>query len=116
MFFGKDLGLEEVGRVLEEAAAVPAAKPVEVRKYPTEMSCVQAFDLLVGCMGVSGQIRSYYRYGQTADCGFYLDKFKFCVMSLGYGEEREARVAEWYEKKWGERLAKGSSEDVWVER
>ncbi|ODQ81906.1 hypothetical protein BABINDRAFT_160136 [Babjeviella inositovora NRRL Y-12698] len=83
-------------------------------QYPHVMSCTQAFDLLVGCFSLGGQIKSYYRYGTLANCEDQLTKFKFCISnSTKSGAEKEQGISQWYKESWAQKKASGSSEDVW---
>jgi hypothetical protein len=64
-----------------------------------------------------GQFKSLYRYGTRADCGSFLEEWKWCLAnnSLTPDQKRDAwirRRAEW----WARRRLGRSSEDVWEYR
>jgi hypothetical protein len=86
--------------------------------FPTTMSCSQAFNELVGCYSIGGQMRHYYRYGSVSQCSDKREKFRFCLSSkLKTGKEQEAVISRYYREKLAEkRLTVGSSEDVWTAR
>lgn len=97
-------------------------------------TCVNLFDTLLSCNGVSvlitqqnsiltfqtairSQVKSFYRYGERTHCGYKLEDFKFCLglTRMELDERRDAwirRRAEW----WAHRRLGKSSEDVWEMR
>lgn len=82
-------------------------------KYPTQMSCMDAFDQLTACFSLGGQFRHYYRYGSFNECLKDFDKFKFCLM---YSKD-PVKVQEWYRDQWKQnRESRGTSDDIWKER
>lgn len=72
------------------------------------MNCTEAFDQLVACYSLGGQIRNYYRYGEMSDCVQKFDKLKFCLFNSD-----PIKIQEWYAKNFDEKGNRGSSEDVW---
>ncbi|GMM58072.1 Emi1 protein [Maudiozyma humilis] len=82
-------------------------------KYPTTMSCMEAFNRLTTCYSLGGQFRSYYRVGHLNPCDRQLEKLKFCVWS---GKDPVA-VQQWYRAEAERNLrVVGSSEAIWQER
>ncbi|SCW03026.1 LAFE_0G01310g1_1 [Lachancea fermentati] len=82
-------------------------------KYPSTMSCTEAFDQLTACYSVGGQFRNYYRYGEFNPCVKQLAKFKFCIVN---GTD-PIKVQEWYrDQAEYNRIHRGSSDDIWEER
>lgn len=82
-------------------------------KYPTSMSCTEAFDQLTACYSLGGQFRHYYRYGDFNPCATQLAKFKFCILN---GSD-PVQVQQWYRSQLeNNRLRRGSSDEVWQER
>ncbi|CCE62149.1 hypothetical protein TPHA_0B04800 [Tetrapisispora phaffii CBS 4417] len=82
-------------------------------KYPTTMSCREAFDQLTSCYSVGGQFRNYYRYGEYNPCSKQLAKFKFCIMN----SKDPVKVQEWYKEQIEyNKEYRGSSDDIWEER
>lgn len=82
-------------------------------KYPTTMSCMDAFNRLTACYSLGGQFRSYYRSGQLNNCEKQLDKLKFCIFN---GKDPIA-VQKWYqmEAEKNKQLV-GSTDLIWEER
>lgn len=82
-------------------------------KYPTTMSCMQAFDQLTGCYSVGGQFRTYYRYGEFNPCQKQLAKLKFCMF---HGKDPVA-VQQWHKEQIEfNKTHRGSADDIWQER
>ncbi len=78
------------------------------------MSCTQAFDELVSCFSIGGQIRNYYRYGELGQCLNQKEAFKLCLKTkLQSKEQKEAKVQEFYREKLAKERLRGSSEDIW---
>lgn len=87
--------------------------------FPTEMSCSEAFDQLVACYSIGGQMRHIYRYGNISYCDGRWAKLRFCLRLKGIwdDEERAKRVSKYYMEKLAEKKKQtGSSEDVWSVR
>lgn len=86
---------------------------VTIPKYPTTMSCMEAFDRLTTCYSLGGQFRSYYRYGKLNPCDRQLARFKFCI----FHGRNPVRVQEWYKEEMElNKKLKGSSDVIWTER
>lgn len=82
-------------------------------KYPTTMSCREAFDQLTICYSIGGQFRNYYRYGQFNPCQRQLAKLNFCLL---HGSD-PVKVQEWYKAELERnKELKGSSDTIWKER
>ncbi|SCU95145.1 LAMI_0F01200g1_1 [Lachancea mirantina] len=82
-------------------------------KYPSTMSCAEAFDRLTSCYSVGGQFRNYYRYGEFNPCFKQLDKFKFCIVN---GTDA-VKVQQWYRDEANFNAKnRGTSDDIWLER
>lgn len=87
--------------------------------FPTEMSCSQAFDQLVACYSLGGQMRHIYRYGGISYCEGRFAKLRFCLTMKGIWDEEEKakRIARFYMQRLAEKKKElGSSEDVWKVR
>lgn len=86
--------------------------------FPTEMSCTQAFNDLVACYSIGGQMRHMYRYGTISYCLDKREKFKFCILVKGNtAEEKKKKIARFYKERLAaQKLKMGSSEDVWTVR
>ncbi|SCU96492.1 LADA_0H01222g1_1 [Lachancea dasiensis] len=79
-------------------------------KYPTTMSCTEAFDQLSACYSVGGQFRNYYRYGEFNACSKQLEKFKFCIL---HGSD-QVKVQQWFRDQADfNSKHRGSSDDIW---
>lgn len=82
-------------------------------KYPTTMSCMDAFNRLTTCYSLGGQFRSYYRLGHLNSCDKQLEKLKFCMFN---GKDPVA-VQGWY-KSQAEKNKQlvGGTDVIWSER
>lgn len=81
------------------------------------MSCSQAFDEMVKCYGVGGQVRNVYRYGAMRDCKDKWKMFKFCVLvKMESTDVQKRRTQRFYKERLAEKLIGGSSEDIWKMR
>ncbi|AET37305.1 Emi1p Ecym_1047 [Eremothecium cymbalariae DBVPG len=82
-------------------------------KYPTQMSCMEAFDQLTECYSIGGLVRHYYRFGELNSCAKEMEKLKFCLM---YGSD-PIKVQKWYrDEVETNRRTKGTSDDIWKVR
>ncbi|CCF58063.1 hypothetical protein KAFR_0D04150 [Kazachstania africana CBS 2517] len=83
-------------------------------KYPTTMSCMEAFDQLTICYSIGGQFRNYYRHGKFNSCDDQLKKFKFCL----FNSKNPIKVQEWYKAKSEHRKSTNALTDdlIWNER
>lgn len=87
--------------------------------FPTEMSCAQAFEQMVSCYSLGGQIRHMYRYGSISYCEGRWAKLRFCLQTKAVWdpELKSKKIAQYYMQKLAEkRKVMGSSEDVWEVR
>lgn len=94
--------------------------------FPHQMSMMTAFDELLGCFALGGQVKNYYRYGSYSNCEKEREKFWFAIKNGNLYEsntpfeslspreiERAVKIQEFYKKRLLEDKAKGSSEDIW---
>jgi hypothetical protein len=93
----------------------------KLSSFPTEMSCTEAFNDLVACYSIGGQMRHIYRYGGISYCHDPWKKLKFCLRmktSVTTSPEDEAKkVALYYMEKLAQQKKEGgSSEDIWKVR
>lgn len=105
-------------KVLCEEEKSEFARASENHLFPTEMSCSQAFDLLLKCYSIGGQIRHYYRYGDLSHCKDQRKRLKFCLFNkLKPEEDRKRNVAQFYKERLAEKMSDGyTSEAVWESR
>lgn len=100
--------------------ASSAAKGMyKLSSFPTEMSCSDAFNELVACYSIGGQLRHIYRYGGISYCKDPWAKMKFCLKTKAYRDDEERRkvVAKYFMEKLAKQKKEGgSSEDVWSVR
>lgn len=91
---------------------------VDASAFPTEMDCSQAFDQLLKCYSLGGQMRSYYRYGEMNYCYDKRDKLKFCLKTKLMSEnDQKEKIREWHMRHLAEQQAKKqTSEFVWNSR
>lgn len=91
---------------------------VEASAFPTEMSCSEAFDQLLKCYSLGGQLRHYYRYGEMNYCFDKRNKLKFCLKTKLMGEdEQKEKVRGWHMRHLAEQQSKKqTSEIVWKSR
>lgn len=87
-------------------------------QFPTEMKCSQAFDELIDCYSIGGQLRHVYRYGNMDMCQDKRAKLKFCLFTkLASKDEQRKRISEYYMQRIArQKLENGSSEDIWIAR
>lgn len=92
--------------------------PKNMRVYfPEEMSCWEAFNEVVACYSVGGQVRNLYRFGSLNYCDKPKDKWKFCMgVKLDPEEIKKAKIKQFYMKQLAEKMTGGSSEDIWERR
>lgn len=99
--------------------------------FPSDMSVISAFDDVLLCFALGGQVRNYYRYGTYTTCEAQREKLWFAMWNGTMRElkadvdtiatnprelERRKKVQEFYRQRLIEKKAAGSSEDVWSER
>lgn len=93
---------------------------------PAAITIISAFDDLLGCFAVGGQLKHYYRYGTYDRCDLQRKKFWFSIRNGAFTEckkpvaemsDRElaqhAHVQAFYQAWATEKSTKGTSEDVW---
>ncbi|PWW76653.1 hypothetical protein C7212DRAFT_279386 [Tuber magnatum] len=96
-------------RAREEKEAVTA--------FPTEMSCITAFDEMYYCYSLGGQFLNVYRYGELRSCGEKAADWRFCMRTRSYGPiARKAMIMARFKEKTGRYKVGRSSEDVWEVR
>lgn len=111
----------EINAPVNSTAPTPEAKDnyYQLSSFPTEMACAQAFDEMVACYSIGGQVRHIYRYGGISYCNDRWSKMKFCLKLKAVWDENERakRVAKYYmEQLAKQKKEKGSSEDIWSVR
>ena len=132
-------GLEDVYSLVqdENPLAVPrkhadnALREHAVSSFPADMSIIVAFDEVLQCFGIGGQVRHYYRYGTYNPCEDARKKMWFALRYGSFSEkpmdaenmatqpkemERRVRVQQYYKDKLIRDKLNGSSEDVWEQR
>lgn len=102
-----------------------------ILSFPTDLSVLSAFDDLLLCFALGGQVRNYYRYGTYTTCAPQREKFWFAMWNGSVTEseidvdnvaqnprelERRKKVQEFYKKRLFETKLAGLSEDIWSER
>lgn len=132
--------LKEILELFEENDAQIAEKRREVLRtvrendiasFPTDISVLSAFDDVLLCFALGGQVRNYYRYGTYTTCLEQREKFWFAMWNGSLSEseinvesvaqnprelERRKKVQQFYKEKLFAKKLGGSSEDVWDER
>ncbi|WPK25740.1 hypothetical protein PUMCH_003067 [Australozyma saopauloensis] len=111
--------------------AYEAVRENDISSFPSDMSIITAFDEVLACFGLGGQVRNYYRYGTYNLCEDARKKLWFAVKNGSMSEkrmdaekmakdskemERRAKVQQYYKDKLMRDKLAGSSEDVWEER
>ncbi|CAH2351930.1 hypothetical protein CLIB1423_05S01596 [[Candida] railenensis] len=96
--------------------------------FPDHLSITTAFDEVLQCFSLGGQVKHYYRYGSYSLCQSQREKFWFSVTNGTFSQDKKApdftqadmerrqKIQEYYKKKLLEQKAAGSSEDVWDAR
>lgn len=110
---------KEIGNPAEYTKTVQKSLDrLDQTQFPTEMKCSQAFDELVECYSIGGQLRHVYRYGGMDMCQDKRSKLKFCLFTkLASKEEQRKRISKYYmERLARQKLENGSSEDIWTAR
>ncbi|KAI9661410.1 MAG: hypothetical protein M1831_003143 [Alyxoria varia] len=92
----------------------PSPEDQDLSLYPSTMSCNAAFDLAYRCQSGFGQLKHYYRYGETRRCNDQWAQFRFCMRTKVMGEKkRRQKIQEWNLRKAVKFKTERSSEDVW---
>lgn len=128
----QDLISEDDSEIAEKRHQVLATvRENAVLSFPTDLSVLSAFDDILLCFALGGQVRNYYRYGTYTTCTAQREKFWFAMWNGSVSEldldvdnlthnprelERRQRVQEFYKKRLFEKKLAGSSEDIWSER
>ncbi|KAK6458012.1 uncharacterized protein RJT20DRAFT_28368 [Scheffersomyces xylosifermentans] len=100
-------------------------------EFPTSISIVTAFDELLSCFALGGQLKNYYRYGTMDVCQRQREKFWFAIKMGNFSEDKDdvpvesltpkqlatrSKIQDFYKKRLLEDKANGSSEDIWNKR
>lgn len=111
--------------------ALETVKENAILSFPTDLSVLSAFDDLLLCFALGGQVRNFYRYGTYTTCSAQREKLWFAMWNGSVGEsdidvdnvaqnprelERRKKVQEFYKKRLFEKKLAGLSEDIWSER
>lgn len=101
----------------------------EAAGFPTQISIITAFDELLLCFALGGQLKNYYRYGTYSTCQDQREKFWFAMRHGSFTEsdeslddlnpkqlEKRQKISDFYRKRLMRTKANGSSEDVWDAR
>lgn len=111
--------------------ALETVKENAILSFPTDLSVLSAFDDLLLCFALGGQVKNYYRYGMYTTCSAQREKFWFAMWNGSISEseidvnnvaqnprelERRKKVQEFYKKRLFEKKLAGLSEDIWSER
>lgn len=109
-------------------AALKTLRENNAASFPSDISLLSAFDEVLQCFALGGQVRHYYRYGSYTTCQDARDKFWFAMWNGTLREreitenvdarelERRRKVQDFYKQRLLRTKAMGSSEDVWDER
>uniref|UniRef100_A0A0L0P632 Early meiotic induction protein 1 n=1 Tax=Candidozyma auris TaxID=498019 RepID=A0A0L0P632_CANAR len=135
-----DKDLEDIQGLFQDPDPEINARRVEVYKtarendissFPSDLSIMSAFDDVLLCFSLGGQIKNIYRYGTYTTCQAQREKFWFAMWNGSFSEkdidiekvaanqrelERRQKVQEFYKQRLLEKKALGLSEDVWDER
>ena len=126
--------LKEMWALLDEpatpAGAASAAGAADAA-FPSHMSITTAFDEILLCFLLGGQLKHYYRYGTYSLCQPQREKFWFALANGSFTEappatstaaasprdhERQRNIQQFYKRRLLEHTRDGSSEDVWDAR
>lgn len=130
-----DKELEKLWELFKDSPEDIQAKRQEVTKmiqdnnlssFPSKISILTAFDELLSCFAVGGQIKHYYRYGTYTSCEREREKFWFAMRNGSFSEtedvtavvtdkelEKRRKIQDFFKKRLLEDKSKGSSEDIW---
>lgn len=127
-----DLFDEKDSQIAEKRRDVlRTARENDISSFPSDMSVLSAFDDVLLCFALGGQVRNYYRYGTYTTCQEQREKLWFAMWHGSVSEkemdidrvaqdprelERRKKVQEFYKQKLLEKKLHGSSEDIWDER
>lgn len=111
--------------------ALQTIRENDISSFPSDLSILSAFDDVLQCFALGGQIRNFYRYGTYTTCDSEREKLWFALFNGTFSEgsndveklagnarelERRKKVQNFYKQKLFESKLNGSSEDVWDER
>lgn len=103
----------------------------DVSSFPSDLSLMSAFDDVLMCFSLGGQIKNIYRYGSYTTCEAQRKKFWFALWNGSFSEkemdveklaadsrelERRQRIQEFYKQTLLDKKTQGLSEDIWDER
>lgn len=103
----------------------------DVSSFPSDLSLMSAFDDVLMCFSLGGQIKNVYRYGAYTTCEAQRKKFWFAIWNGSFSEkemdvdklaadsrelERRQKIQEFYKQTLLDKKAQGLSEDIWDER
>ncbi|CUM52507.1 uncharacterized protein AC631_05513 [Debaryomyces fabryi] len=101
------------------------------KSFPSQISIVTAFDELLLCFALGGQVKNYYRYGSYSTCAEQREKVWFALKNGTFSSnlteeidydtspkelEKRQNVQAFFKRRLLEEKAKGSSEDIWDAR
>lgn len=107
------------------------ARENDLSSFPSDLSLLSAFDDVLMCFSLGGQIKNIYRYGSYTTCEAQRKKFWFAMFNGSFSDkdmdvekiaanpkelERRKKIQEFYKQTLLENKVKGLSEDVWNER
>lgn len=130
-----DKELEKLWELFKDSPEEIQSKRQEVTKiiqdnnlasFPSKISILTAFDELLSCFSVGGQVKHYYRYGSYTACEREREKFWFAMRNGSFSEkenaasivtdkdlEKRRKIQDFFKKRLLEDKANGSSEDIW---
>lgn len=103
----------------------------DVSSFPSDLSLMSAFDDVLMCFSLGGQIKNIYRYGSYTTCEAQRKKVWFAIWNGSFSEkemdveklaadsrelERRQKIQEFYKQTLLDKKAQGLSEDIWDER
>lgn len=136
----EDTGLEELLLLFTDtdpdiaqrrAEVIQTLRENDVASYPSDILVLSAFDDVLQCFALGGQIKNYYRYGSYTTCSEQRKKFWFSLWNgsvSGSSEDvdtiaqnprelgRRQEVQRFYKEQLLELKQQGSSDDIWEER
>lgn len=101
------------------------------KSFPSQISIITAFDELLLCFALGGQVKNYYRYGSYSTCREQREKVWFALKNGTFSSnlteeidydinpkelEKRQNVQAFFKRRLLEEKAKGSSEDIWDAR
>ena len=101
------------------------------KSFPSQISIVTAFDELLLCFALGGQVKNYYGYGSYSTSAEQREKIWFALKNGTFSSnlneeidydispkelEKRQNVQAFFKKRLLEEKAQGSSEDIWDAR